>query len=428
MFAGSFRGVTQTAPLAIYERFATDFTGALALSAVLVVVSAALLLAVKLLRPDALGVLRVEARTPLGALELDVALEVADGECLALAGPSGAGKTTRAADRRRAASRPSAGASPAAASLARHRARRRRAAGAAPLRLRLPGLRAVRAPERLAQRRLRAARRAARRERRARARRAARALRARRAAPTRGRATLSGGERQRVALARALARDAARAAARRAAVGARRAHARDAPRASWPACCATPACPRCSSRTTSPRRRCSATASAVIDGGRIVQLGTAARARRRAGVGVRRRLHGRRRADRRRARRAPDGLTRRRRSTAAASAAAPTRRTGRSALSVHPWEIALEPRGRAPRLGAEPPDGRGRLDHRDRQPRAGRARGRQPLVAEVTRRRGRRAAPRAAACASRRRWKADGDAARCPLVAAEARRVLLAAK
>jgi molybdate transport system permease protein len=49
MFAGSFRGVTQTVPLAIYERFATDFSGALALSAVLVAVSAALLLAVKLL-------------------------------------------------------------------------------------------------------------------------------------------------------------------------------------------------------------------------------------------------------------------------------------------------------------------------------------------------------------------------------------------
>ena len=48
MFAGSFRGITQTVPLAIYERFATDFTGALALSAVLVCVSAALLLAVKL--------------------------------------------------------------------------------------------------------------------------------------------------------------------------------------------------------------------------------------------------------------------------------------------------------------------------------------------------------------------------------------------
>jgi molybdate transport system permease protein len=48
MFAGSFRGITQTAPLAIYERFATDFTGALALSAVLVAVSAALLISMKL--------------------------------------------------------------------------------------------------------------------------------------------------------------------------------------------------------------------------------------------------------------------------------------------------------------------------------------------------------------------------------------------
>jgi molybdate transport system permease protein len=49
MFAGSFRGITQTAPLAIYERFSSDFTGALALSAVLVAASAALLLSVKAL-------------------------------------------------------------------------------------------------------------------------------------------------------------------------------------------------------------------------------------------------------------------------------------------------------------------------------------------------------------------------------------------
>jgi molybdate transport system permease protein len=47
MFAGSFRGITQTAPLAIYERFATDFTAALALSAVLVALSGAILLSVK---------------------------------------------------------------------------------------------------------------------------------------------------------------------------------------------------------------------------------------------------------------------------------------------------------------------------------------------------------------------------------------------
>ena len=50
------RGVTQTAPLAIYDLFATDFEAALALSAVLVAVSAGLLLAVKFMRgADALG-------------------------------------------------------------------------------------------------------------------------------------------------------------------------------------------------------------------------------------------------------------------------------------------------------------------------------------------------------------------------------------
>jgi molybdate transport system permease protein len=53
MFAGSFRGITQTVPLAIYERFSSDFTAALALSAVLVAVSGALLLAVKLLSGSA---------------------------------------------------------------------------------------------------------------------------------------------------------------------------------------------------------------------------------------------------------------------------------------------------------------------------------------------------------------------------------------
>jgi molybdate transport system permease protein len=48
MFAGSLQGVTQTAPLAIYERFSSDFEDALALSAVLVAVSAAILLTAKL--------------------------------------------------------------------------------------------------------------------------------------------------------------------------------------------------------------------------------------------------------------------------------------------------------------------------------------------------------------------------------------------
>jgi molybdate transport system permease protein len=49
MFAGSFQGVTQTVPLAIYDRFATDFTGALALSAILVAIAAAILVSVKAL-------------------------------------------------------------------------------------------------------------------------------------------------------------------------------------------------------------------------------------------------------------------------------------------------------------------------------------------------------------------------------------------
>jgi molybdate transport system permease protein len=48
MFAGSLRGVTQTAPLAIYDRFSEDFPAALALSGVLVAASGALLLSVKL--------------------------------------------------------------------------------------------------------------------------------------------------------------------------------------------------------------------------------------------------------------------------------------------------------------------------------------------------------------------------------------------
>jgi molybdate transport system permease protein len=59
VFAGSLRGVTQTAPLAIFERFSSDFPGALALSAVLVALSAAILLGVKLLTNVGLGGARV---------------------------------------------------------------------------------------------------------------------------------------------------------------------------------------------------------------------------------------------------------------------------------------------------------------------------------------------------------------------------------
>ncbi len=48
MFAGSLQGVTQTLPLAIYQEFSVDFDTALAVGALLVVVSAALLIVLKL--------------------------------------------------------------------------------------------------------------------------------------------------------------------------------------------------------------------------------------------------------------------------------------------------------------------------------------------------------------------------------------------
>lgn len=46
--AGSFRGQTETAPLAVYGFFSSDFTAALALSAVLLAASAAIMLGVRL--------------------------------------------------------------------------------------------------------------------------------------------------------------------------------------------------------------------------------------------------------------------------------------------------------------------------------------------------------------------------------------------
>jgi molybdate transport system permease protein len=48
MFAGSLQGVTQTLSLAIYAQFDVDFTQALAMGSLLVVLSAAVLLAIKL--------------------------------------------------------------------------------------------------------------------------------------------------------------------------------------------------------------------------------------------------------------------------------------------------------------------------------------------------------------------------------------------
>jgi len=51
MFAGSLQGVTQTLPLAIYAQFEADFTTALAIGGLLVVVSAALLVTLKVCLP-----------------------------------------------------------------------------------------------------------------------------------------------------------------------------------------------------------------------------------------------------------------------------------------------------------------------------------------------------------------------------------------
>ena len=47
MFAGSLQGVTQTLPLAVYQAFAINFDTALAIGALLVVLSAALLISLK---------------------------------------------------------------------------------------------------------------------------------------------------------------------------------------------------------------------------------------------------------------------------------------------------------------------------------------------------------------------------------------------
>jgi molybdate transport system permease protein len=48
MFAGSLRGVTQTAPLAVYDLFSTNLIGAEAVAAVLVAASGSVLLISKL--------------------------------------------------------------------------------------------------------------------------------------------------------------------------------------------------------------------------------------------------------------------------------------------------------------------------------------------------------------------------------------------
>jgi molybdate transport system permease protein len=70
MFAGSLQGVTQTLSLAIYEQFDIDFNVALAISAVLVLISALTLLSVKLLtrwRSTSTSPIPFAASTPLSS-------------------------------------------------------------------------------------------------------------------------------------------------------------------------------------------------------------------------------------------------------------------------------------------------------------------------------------------------------------------------
>ena len=397
-------GVTQTVPLAIYERFATDFTGALALSAVLVGVSAALLLAVKLLsgagarRCCALRRARGSGRSTSTSRSRSP-----PGRCLALAGPVGRGQDARAARRRRAA-----------AARARARVAAARRCGSTPraaidlaperraLRLRLPGLRAVRAPERVAERRLRAdagCRARARRER-------AQELLERFGIGALGRRAPAHAVRRRAPARRAGAgarARPARAAARRAAVGARRrARARAAGRELARRAARRRRARRCSSRTTSPRRRCSATRSRCVDGGRVVQRGDGGAARRRAGVGVRGRLHRRGRADRRRAPGAPAALTQ-----VELDGGGDRDSADRATGPVGGQRLPVGDRARA-RARADPGSaqnhlaGRGRLDHRGRQPRAGR-----PRRAAAAHRRGprRRGARARAAARARAPWR-----------------------
>jgi molybdate transport system permease protein len=70
MFAGSLQGRTQTLSLAIYEQFDLDFNVALAISAVLVIISALTLLSVKLLtrwRSTSTSPIPFAASTPLSS-------------------------------------------------------------------------------------------------------------------------------------------------------------------------------------------------------------------------------------------------------------------------------------------------------------------------------------------------------------------------
>ena len=152
MFAGSLQGVTQTLSLAVYQEFDVNFENALAIGALLVVASALVLFAVKA-RPD-MDTLRLDLDHGLRTFRLAVALEVG-AETVALVGPSGAGKSSVL----RAVAgllRPEHGVvALGAETWLDSDSRNRPPAGAPPSRARIPGVRALPAPRRARQRRLR---------------------------------------------------------------------------------------------------------------------------------------------------------------------------------------------------------------------------------------------------------------------------------
>ena len=276
--------------------------------------------------------------------------------------------------------------------MARHRARRRPRARAPALRLRVPGVRAVPAPARVAERRLSAARR-------------------------RPRAS-GGGARWSCSSASGSRTSPTRARGRSRAASASASRSRARWRAGRRRCCSTSRCRR-STPARAPRggRELAAVLAetgvpallvthdfteaallgdrvGVIDGGPRDPGGHRRRARRVARVGVRGRLHRRRRADRHRRTRSRTGSPRWR-STAAARCSAPSRATGPVAVSVYPWEIALVPGRHASARGSAQNHlaVAGRLGHRRRQPRPRRAR--RPAAADrgAQRRLGDRARP-----------------------------------
>ena len=90
MFAGSLQGVTQTLPLAIYAEFDNNLDVALAIASLFVILTAAILLSLKLNAPVA--ILSVSVALPLRDYRLELTLDVEG--VVALVGPSGAGKST----------------------------------------------------------------------------------------------------------------------------------------------------------------------------------------------------------------------------------------------------------------------------------------------------------------------------------------------